>query len=107
MLSLRGLLSGCDGASLAAVLSFAALACACGPREASVEPIKGPAGESGWFAVTCPRGRTQCSQLAADSCPKGYDVIDLRGDNGQNSSPSAMEGATGAPGNGKMTVSCK
>jgi hypothetical protein len=49
-----------------------------------------------------------CRELAAQSCPKGYDVVDRRGDASRYTSVSAMDDAEGAPGeNGMMLVACR
>jgi hypothetical protein len=81
---------------------------ACGSSGPSVIPMKGAEGQTGWMSIRCPHDRAKCRELASDACPKGYDVVDSRGNQDRYTSPDSMSEPVGTPGdNGEMVVSCK
>ena len=87
---------------------LAATALACGSAQPSVTPITGPAGQAGWLDIRCPHARAKCRELAADACPRGYDVMDPRGNQDRYTAPDTMSEPMGRPGdNGEMVVACK
>ena len=90
-------------------LAFVALAfaSACDLSD-PVFPVSGPNGQSGYLQIRCPGDVQHCRDLADKSCPKGYDVVDRRGDASRYTSVSGLDDAEGAPGeNGSMLVACK
>jgi hypothetical protein len=89
--------------SLVVLLSLAACA-----ETDPVLAVTGPNGTFGWLQISCPTGIDRCRELAARSCPKGYEVVDRRGDASRYTSPSGLDDAAGAPGeNGGLLVACK
>jgi hypothetical protein len=81
---------------------------ACSDLTAQVVPVSGPNGQYGYLQVSCPGDLRRCHDLAARSCPKGYEVVDRRGDASRYTSVSGLDDAEGAPGeNGSMLVACK
>jgi hypothetical protein len=81
---------------------------ACGPGTPSITPVIGPEGQYGWLSIRCPHDRAKCRELASQACPKGYDIVDTRGNQDRYTSPDTMSEPIGTPGNnGEMLVGCK
>jgi hypothetical protein len=81
---------------------------ACGSASPSVTPVQGPEGASGYLEIRCPHDNVKCRELASASCPRGYDVVDFRGNQDRYSTPDTMSEPMGPPGAaGKLLVSCK
>jgi len=89
----------------AALLLAATAAC---DLSSPVYPVSGPNGQSGYLQIKCPGDVQHCRDLAAQSCPKGYEVVDRRGDGSRYTSGSGLDDAEGLPGeNGSMLVACR
>lgn len=81
---------------------------ACGPASPSVTPVRGPEGASGYLEIRCPHDNAKCRELASESCPRGYDIVDFRGDQDRYTTPDTMSEPLGPPGaGGKILVACK
>jgi hypothetical protein len=90
-----------------ALALLAAVSAAC-DFASPVVPVTGPNGQYGYLQVSCPGDVQRCRDLAAKSCPHGYEVVDRRGDASRYTSMSGLDDAEGAPGeNGGMLVACK
>jgi hypothetical protein len=73
-----------------------------------VTPVTGPNGQYGYLQITCRTGHPTCAELAARSCPKGYDIINDREDGSRYTSPGGLDETLGTPGaNGSLLVACK
>ncbi len=90
-------------------LLLIAVGSACGSATPSVIPVAGPDGQSGWMQVSCPRDPRKCRELAAETCPDGYNTEDFRlGSASRYASPSAMDEPMGPPDkNDQMLITCK
>jgi hypothetical protein len=83
------------------------LAAAC-DYSGPVVPVSGPNGQPGWLQVSCKGSPARCRELAAQACPHGYEVLDLRGDGSRYTSSAGLEDQMGAPGdNGQMIIGCR
>lgn len=85
-----------------------AITCVAGCSHASAQPVNGPDGEPGWFAISCKKDEGYCREKAGDVCPAGYDVMDAAGHEGvatvDQSGASAAEVPTFR---GHMLIKCK
>jgi hypothetical protein len=63
---------------------------ACSAASPSVTPVQGPEGVSGYLEIRCPHDNAKCRELASESCPRGYDVVDFRGDQDRYTTPDTM-----------------
>src|SRR5580704_12079192 len=45
---------------------------------ASATPMKGPDGQPGWFNIWCKGEQKNCDEKSAETCPRGYDLVDVR-----------------------------
>ncbi len=95
--------------ALATLCVMLALFAGCAELSSPVSPTIGPAGESGWLQIRCPKGGVrECRQLASKTCPRGYEVADRRWDSSAYTAVSGLDEASGAPGeDGSMLVVCK
>lgn len=93
---------------LVILTSMLAASVACGSGGPSVTPVRGPEGSSGYLEIRCPHDNAKCRELASESCPRGYDVVDYRGNQDRYTSPDSMSEPLGPPGGtGKILVACK
>ena len=70
--------------------------------------MTGPNGQYGWLSVHCPGSKNKCQALAREACPRGYEVLDSRGNQDRYTSPDTMSETVGPPaGGGQMVVACK
>lgn len=80
----------------------------CGSGSPSVTPVRGPEGSPGYLEIRCPHDAAMCRELASESCPRGYDIVDFRGNQDRYTSPDTMSEPMGPPGSGsKILVACK
>lgn len=81
---------------------------ACGSASPSVTPVRGPEGAAGYLEIRCPHDNAKCRELASESCPRGYDIVDFRGNQDRYTSPDTMSEPLGPPGgSSKILVACK
>jgi len=70
--------------------------------------VSGPDGQFGWLQISCPEGRAKCRQLAAESCPDGYDVEDFRFNGSRYGTTGGLDEQIGPPGRDKqLLVQCR
>lgn len=63
-------------------------------RESHIEPVGGPDGSPGWFAVDCWGSKSHCLRAAGRVCPDGYQTTDSDAQRGsQTASVAYVEGS--------------
>lgn len=71
------------------------------------EPVAGPDGMPGWWAIHCKHGVSRCYAMAGKQCPQGYDIAGSESTHGAIANSFGSTVVVTPTYRGEMIVKCR